>query len=96
MLALALLYVECVYMTSRRPCWRIKQRNGGHVGGVKYSFGDSTLFLCKFLLLFHYANMAFGHISEHTLYLICVEGHFVTFYMHSVHLFFMQPLTNHE
>ena len=41
-------------MTSRRPCWRSKQRNDGHVGGVKYSFGDWTLFLCKFLLLFHY------------------------------------------
>ena len=60
---------ECVHMTSRRPCWRSKQRNGGHVGGVKYSFGDWTLFLCKFLLLFHYANMASGHMSEHTLYL---------------------------
>ena len=33
-------YIECVHMTSRRPCWRSKQRNGGHVGGVKYSFGD--------------------------------------------------------
>ena len=32
--------IECVHMTSRRPCWRSKQRNGGHLGGVKYSFGD--------------------------------------------------------
>ena len=59
--------IERVHMTSRRPCWRSKQRNGGHVEGVKYSFGDWTLFLCKFLLLFHYANMASGHMSEHTL-----------------------------
>ena len=57
--------LQCVHMTSRRPCWRSKQRNGGHVGGVKYSFGDWTLFLCKFLLLFHYANMASGHMSAH-------------------------------
>ena len=51
-------------------CWRSKQRNGGHVGRVKFSFGDWTLFLCKFLLLFHYANMATGHdhMSEHNLY----------------------------
>ena len=55
-------------MTSRWPCWRSKQRNGGHVGGVKYSFGGWILFLCKFLLLFHYANMASGHMSEHILY----------------------------
>ena len=27
-------------MTSRWPCWRSKQRDGGHLGGVKYSFGD--------------------------------------------------------
>ena len=33
------LPIECVHMTSRRPCWRSKQRNGGHLGGVKYSFG---------------------------------------------------------
>ena len=52
---------------SWRPCWRSKQRNGGHLGGVKYSFGDWTVFLCKFLLLFHYVNMAPGHMSEHTL-----------------------------
>ena len=51
-----------------RPWWRSKQRNGGHVGGVKYSFGDWTLFLCKFLLLFHYGNMASGHTSEHSLF----------------------------
>ena len=38
---------ECVHMTSRQPCWRSKQRNGGHLGWVKYSFGDWTLFLCK-------------------------------------------------
>ena len=60
--------IECVHMTSWRPCWRSKQRNGGHVGGVKYSFGDWTLFLCKSLLLFHYANMVSGHMSEHTLF----------------------------
>ena len=67
--ALLLRYelIECVHITSRRPCWRSKQRNGGHLGGVKYSFGDWTLFLCKFLLLFHYANMASGHMSKHTL-----------------------------
>ena len=44
--------IECVHMTSWRPCWRSEQRNGGHVGGVKYSFGHWTLFLCKFLLCF--------------------------------------------
>ena len=55
-------------MTSRRPCCRSKQRNGGQVRGVKYSFGDSILFLCKPLLFFHYANMASGHMSEHTLF----------------------------
>ena len=60
--------IECVHMTSRRPCWMSKQRNGGHLGEVKYSFGDWTLFLCKLLLLFHYANMASGHMSEHTLF----------------------------
>ena len=65
---LPIVPIECVHMTSRRPCWRSKQRNGGHLGGVKYSFGDWTLFLCKFLLLFHYANMASGHTSEDTLY----------------------------
>ena len=59
--------VECVHTTSRRPCRRSKQRNGCHVGGVKYYFGDWTLFLYKFLLLFHYANMASGHMSKHTL-----------------------------
>ena len=59
---------DSVHMTSRRPCWRSNQRNGGHVGGVKYSFGGWILFLWKFLLLFHYANMASGHRSEHTLY----------------------------
>ena len=57
--------IECVHITSRQPCWRSKRRN--HVGGVKYSFGDETLFLCNFLLLFHYANMATDHMSEHTL-----------------------------
>jgi len=30
-------------MTSRRPWWRSKQRNGGHLRGVKYSFGDLTV-----------------------------------------------------
>ena len=54
-------------MTSRRSCWRSKEINGGHLGGVKYSFGDYTLFLCKSLLLFHDANMASGHMSEHIL-----------------------------
>ena len=61
-----LITIVCVHMTSRRPCWMSKQRNGGHVGGVKFSFGDWVLFLCKFLPLFHYANMASGHMSEHT------------------------------
>jgi len=54
-------------MTSRRPCWRSKQRNGGHDGGVKYSFEDQTLFLCKCILLFHYENMASCHMSKHTI-----------------------------
>ena len=31
---------KCVHMTSRPPCWGSKQRNGGHVGRVKYFFGD--------------------------------------------------------
>ena len=62
------LVKECVHMTSRRPRWRSNQRNGGHGGGVKYSSGDWTLFFCKFLLLFHYANMVSGKMSEHTLY----------------------------
>ena len=57
--------IECVHRTSRQLCWRRKQRNGGHVLGVKYSFGDWILFLCKFLLLLHYANMASDHMSEH-------------------------------
>ena len=30
--------IERVHSTSRRPCWRIKQRNGGHVGGVNQSY----------------------------------------------------------
>ena len=34
---------------------------------MKYSFGAKTLFLCKSLFLFHYAKMASGHMSEHTL-----------------------------
>ena len=34
-----LITIECVHMTSRRPCWRSKQRNGVRLGGVKYSFG---------------------------------------------------------
>ena len=64
------IIIKCVHMTSRRSCWRSKQRNGGHLGGMKYSFGDWTLFLCKSLLLFHYANMASGHMSELTLFLV--------------------------
>ena len=32
--------IRSVHMTSRQPCWTSKQRNGGHVGGVKYSLGD--------------------------------------------------------
>ena len=63
-----LIAIDCVHMTSRRPFWRSKQRNGDHVGGVKYSLGDKTLFLCKTLLLFHYANMASGDMSEHTVH----------------------------
>ena len=59
---------DSVHMTSRRPCWRSNQRNGGHVGGVKYSSGDWTVFLCKSLILFHYANMDSGDMNEHTLY----------------------------
>ena len=59
--------IGCVHMTSRRPCWRSKQRIGGHVGGVKYSFGNRTLSLCKSLPLLHYANMASDQMSEHTL-----------------------------
>ena len=54
--------IECVHITSRRPCFRSKQRNGGHL--ELYSW---TLFLCNSFLLFHYANMASGHMSEHTL-----------------------------
>jgi len=61
-------------MTSRRPCWRSKQRNGGHVGGVKYSFGDWTLFLCKFLLLFHYAKYGFwSHERTHSIIIVVVH-----------------------
>ena len=71
--------IECVHMTSRRPRWRSKQRNGSHLGGVKYSFGDWTLFLCKFLLLFYYANMASGHMSEHTLYLYKLTLHSIRY-----------------
>ena len=29
--------------------------------------GDETLFLCKSLFLFYYANMASGQMSEHSL-----------------------------
>jgi len=32
--------IEYIHMTSRRSCWRSKQRNGGQLGGVKYSFED--------------------------------------------------------
>ena len=39
--------IECVHMMSPRPCCRSKQRNGGHVGGKKYSFGDWTLFFMQ-------------------------------------------------
>ena len=42
-----LIAIDCVHMTSRRPCWRSKQRNGDHVGGVKYSFGDKTLLVTR-------------------------------------------------
>ena len=63
----------CVHTTSRRPCGRSKQRNGGHVIRVKYSFGELTLFLCKFLLLLHYANMASGHMSEHSICLLLIS-----------------------
>ena len=59
--------IECFHMMSRRPCWSSRQRNGGHLGGVKYSLGDLTLFLCKFLLLFHYANVTSGHMRDHNL-----------------------------
>ena len=61
------MQITCVYLTSRRPRWRSKQRNGGHIGGVKFSFGDQTLFLCKTFLLFHNTNMASGHVREQTL-----------------------------
>ena len=38
--------IECIHMTSRRPCWRSKQRNGGHVGGAKHSFwGLNSIFM---------------------------------------------------
>ena len=60
--------IECVHMTSQRPCWRSKQRNGGHVGKVKYSLG---------IELYFYANSSFcfimqiwllhGDMSEHNL-----------------------------
>ena len=34
-------------MTLWRPCWGSKQRNGSHVGGVKYSFiwGLDSIFM---------------------------------------------------
>ena len=73
LIILPLITIECIHMTSRRPCWMSKQRNGGHVGGVKFSFGDWILFLCKFLLLFHYTNMASCHMSEHTLHQVFVS-----------------------
>ena len=38
-------------MTSRRPYWCPKQRNGGHVGVPNQSCGSWTLFLCKRFLL---------------------------------------------
>ena len=58
-------------MTSRRPCWRSKQRNGGHVEGVKYSFVGIELYFYANMAsghMFHYANMASGHMSHHTLH----------------------------
>ena len=46
---------ECVHMTSRRPCWRSKQTNGGHLGGVKYYLG---------IKLYFYANPSFCFILQ--------------------------------
>ena len=61
------LPIECVHMTSRRPCWRpTKKRRPSWMSEI-FFWGFNSIFLCKFLLLFHYANMAFGHMSEHTL-----------------------------
>ena len=42
-------------MMSRRPCWKSKLRNGGYVGGVKYSFG---------IELYFYANPSFCFIMQ--------------------------------
>ena len=45
-------HIECVHMTSRRPCRRSKQRNGGHVGGVKYIYTNSSFcFIMQIWLL---------------------------------------------
>ena len=62
---LPLIPIECVHMTSQRPCWMSKQRNGGHVGGVKYSFGSIFMQIPPFVSLCKYG--ASGHMSEHTL-----------------------------
>ena len=48
--------IGCVHMTSRRPFWRSKQRNGGHVRGVKYPFLGIELHF--------YANYSFCFIMQ--------------------------------
>ena len=49
----SLQLIECAHMTSRRPCWRSKQRNGGHLGG--YLLG---------IKLYFYANLSFCFIVQ--------------------------------
>ena len=72
-------------MTSRQPCWKGKQRNGGHIGGVKYSFGDETIFmqippfvsLCKHGFWSHegtHSLLALGIMDYHTFAIECRDG----------------------
>ena len=48
--------IGCVHMTSRRPCWRSKQRNGGHLGGVKYYFAGLSFYFQEDSCFLHYTN----------------------------------------
>ena len=56
------------HMMSQMPCWRSKTKKQWPIcWRVKCSFWNWTQFLWQFFLLFQYANMAAGHMSEHTL-----------------------------
>ena len=56
--------IECVHMTSRRPCWRSKQRNGGHLGGVKYYFLGLSSIVMQIWLLVTWANTLYSSLDD--------------------------------